>query len=91
MKALYALEEKPETISKSPDGIVLSKGVNFLINPGSIGQPRDNDPRSSFLIVDSEKLLIRYEAVLYDIGKTASKIIESGLPMFLAERLYVGR
>ncbi|KKR32787.1 MAG: Calcineurin-like protein phosphoesterase [Candidatus Gottesmanbacteria bacterium GW2011_GWC2_39_8] len=91
VKALYALEEKPETISKSPDGIVLSKGVNFLINPGSIGQPRDNDPRSSFLIVDSEKLLIRYEAVLYDIEKTASKIIESGLPMFLAERLYVGR
>ena len=91
VKAIYAMEEKPESISKSPDVIVLSKGVNVLINPGSVGQPRDNDPRSSFIIFDSEKMSVRYEAVLYDIEKTASKIIEAGLPRFLAERLYAGR
>jgi len=91
VKAFYSLTGKSGITSETSEGTIFSKEGNFLINPGSVGQPRDRDPRGSFIIFDSEKRLVRYEPVSYDIEKTASKVIKAGLPGFLAERLFEGR
>jgi predicted phosphodiesterase len=62
----------------------------YLINPGSVGQPRDRDPRSSFLIYDSEESVVRFIRQEYDIESAKKKIIESGLDRRLADRLSLG-
>ena len=90
VKALYCSQGKQGVVSDSEEGITFSGEETFLVNPGSVGQPRDGDKRGSFIIFDSEKRLIRFKAVSYDIEKTASKVIRAGLPVFLAERLFVG-
>ncbi|MEO0254019.1 MAG: metallophosphoesterase family protein [candidate division WOR-3 bacterium] len=69
----------------------LEKDTDYLINPGSVGQPRDGDPRASFLIFDLEKKEIMFYRVLYDVEKARKKIIEAGLPQFLGDRLLYGR
>jgi len=63
-----------------------------LINPGSIGQPRDGDPRSSYSTIEiSEgKIICRTERISYDVESAASKIVQEGLPAFLSDRLFVG-
>ena len=65
------------------------KGKIFL-NPGSVGQPRDGNPKASFMIFDTESREAHFKRVSYDIDKTAKAIIEKGLPRFLAQRLYLG-
>jgi diadenosine tetraphosphatase ApaH/serine/threonine PP2A family protein phosphatase len=65
----------------------------MLGNPGSVGQPRDGDPRASFAVLSvesSEKFSIEIKRVEYNIEKTANAIIKEGLPRFLSERLYTG-
>ncbi len=64
--------------------------AKYLINPGSVGQPRDKDPRSSFLIYDSEESVVRFIRQEYDIGSAKKKIIKSGLDRRLADRLSLG-
>ncbi len=66
------------------------RGAAMLVNPGSVGQPRDADPRASFVIYDSGAQSISFYRVDYDIQTTARKIIEVGLPERLAERLRLG-
>lgn len=68
----------------------LEKGVKYLVNPGSLGQPRDRDPRASFLVFDSTKKEIAFHRVEYDIHSTSEKILAAGLPERLAERLKLG-
>ncbi len=62
----------------------------YVINVGSVGQPRDGNPESCYCIYDPETLEVEYVRVAYDIEKTYSKIISAGLPVFLAERLQKG-
>jgi diadenosine tetraphosphatase ApaH/serine/threonine PP2A family protein phosphatase len=64
---------------------------DWLLNPGSVGQPRDGDPRAAWLELDTERWLARYHRVPYDIEAAASAILSAGLPSVLAERLEVGR
>ncbi len=66
-------------------------GVRVLINPGSVGQPRDGDPRASFAIVDPEAGTCSIRRVPYDISAAQEKIRRAGLPAILADRLAVGR
>jgi predicted phosphodiesterase len=61
-----------------------------LINPGSVGQPRDGDPRAAFLIYDSTERRVTFHHVAYDIRTCQDKIIRAGLPSSLAERLEQG-
>lgn len=61
-----------------------------LVNPGSVGQPRDSDPRAAFAILDLDKRRITFRRVDYDIAAAADKIIAAGLPASLAERLSLG-
>ena len=62
----------------------------YLINPGSVGQPRDRIPHSSFAIFDSEKRTAQFFRVEYDVAKTQSSILKAGLPDVLAHRLQYG-
>jgi len=70
-----------------PGVLKLKKGERYLLNPGSIGQPRDRDPRLSFGVFDPEELTFEIVRLPYDNKKAAQKIIREGLPKFLADRL----
>jgi diadenosine tetraphosphatase ApaH/serine/threonine PP2A family protein phosphatase len=61
------------------------------VNPGSVGQPRDGDARAAFAIYDAEVRDVELIRVEYDKQTTADKISQAGLPLFLAERLMMGR
>lgn len=70
--------------------IRLDPANRYLINPGSVGQPRDRNPESSFAIVDSKKRTVQFFRVGYDVAKTQSAILKAGLPSILAYRLTFG-
>lgn len=63
----------------------------YLINPGSVGQPRDGDPRAGYVLYDSQERILFYHRVPYDVETTQRKIREAGLPELLAARLSVGK
>lgn len=73
------------------DEMRLSRDRKYLINPGSVGQPRDGDPLAAFLIYDSLERTVVFFRVQYDIAACQAKIIHAGLPARLAERLAMGR
>ena len=62
-----------------------------FLNPGSVGQPRDGDPRSSYLVLDMAARSATWHRVAYDIDAVARSMRAAGLPIRLAERLYHGR
>jgi diadenosine tetraphosphatase ApaH/serine/threonine PP2A family protein phosphatase len=70
--------------------VKLQKGRRYIINPGSVGQPRDRNPRASFAIVDSQRMTAQFFRVEYDVRKTQSAILKAGLPVVLANRLKWG-
>jgi len=70
--------------------IRLERGMRYLINPGSVGQPRDRDPQASCAIFDSERMTVQFFRVAYDYTKTQRSILKAGLPPILAERLAYG-
>ncbi|OVE73364.1 hypothetical protein BVX93_01920 [bacterium B13(2017)] len=70
---------------------VLEKNNQYIINVGSVGQPRDGIKDAAYVIYDSSKLLINLIRVSYDIETAQKKIIGAGLPKFLAERIQYGR
>lgn len=85
-----------KTVAPSPNGPVieahtldLSSNGPYLVNPGSVGQPRDGDTFASYVLVEGERVTYRF--VEYDIGKAQAKIRSAGLPGMLADRLAVGR
>ena len=69
----------------------LSREKKYLINPGSVGQPRDSNPKACFAIFDSDTDTIEIKRIEYDIKSAQEKIQNSGLPEYLATRLSVGR
>jgi len=71
--------------------IVLKEEDRFLINVGSIGQPRDGDWRACYCIYDKSHGTIQFKRIEYDVKKASDKIIESGLPKRLADRILTGR
>jgi predicted phosphodiesterase len=68
----------------------LEEGQRYLLNPGSIGQPRDRDPRAAYLTYDTETRTARWHRVDYPISKAQERIVKSGLPKVLADRLALG-
>jgi predicted phosphodiesterase len=70
--------------------IQLKRRARYLINPGSVGQPRDNDPRAAFLLYDTDHSVITFYRVPYDIAGAQKKILAAGLPERLADRLAEG-
>jgi len=62
-----------------------------LVNPGSVGQPRGEDPRAHFAILHPESLTVEFLRIEYDAQAAAAAILDAGLPPFLAQRLLIGR
>lgn len=71
--------------------VPLEKGHKYLFNIGSIGQPRNNDPRASFAIYDTDNKNVSRCRVPYDIATAQEKVLAAGLPERLAMRLAIGR
>ena len=82
----YRLPEEKESYQ-----IPLRKTARYLINPGSVGQPRDGDPRAAFALFDSADYTITFHRVPYDIGAAQKRIQAAKLPERLATRLADGR
>ncbi|MHB8896948.1 MAG: metallophosphoesterase family protein, partial [Candidatus Geothermincolia bacterium] len=86
------LENRVER-AKPRDGEVfeLREGCRYLVNVGSVGQPRDGDPRSCYVIFEPESGRVTFRRVDYDIALTQGEMERVGLPKVLAERLSLGR
>jgi len=69
----------------------LEDGGRYLINPGSVGQPRDGDWHAAFAILDEEKQQVEYYRTAYEVSKTQKKMEQAGLPEALIRRLELGR
>ena len=74
-----------------PELIKVDGDCGYLVNPGSVGQPRDRDPRAAYLIYDSEAATVEYHRVAYDVETAQRRIREADLPAILADRLADGR
>lgn len=70
--------------------LMAAPGRKYLINPGSVGQPRDGDPRAHYLLLDVEDGHILFKRIEYDIASAQDRILTSGLPPSLAARLSQG-
>jgi predicted phosphodiesterase len=74
----------------APAGTELELEPRWLLNPGSVGQPRDGDPRAAWLLLDFERRFATFHRVAYSIETTQNEMRERGLPRALAERLERG-
>jgi predicted phosphodiesterase len=77
-------------ITGNSSEIKIEKDVRYLINPGSVGQPRDRNTRAACAIYDSKQKKIKFYRIEYNIGEAQKKILEADLPAALAERLGLG-
>ena len=78
------------TVVETEGRLQLAANVRYLVNVGSVGQPRDGDPRACFALRDEESDSIELVRVAYDVTAAGQKILDAGLPRFLAERLAQG-
>jgi diadenosine tetraphosphatase ApaH/serine/threonine PP2A family protein phosphatase len=74
----------------SPTAMKLSRGEHYLINPGSVGQPRDGAPEAAYAIFDDQDFSIHFKSAPYDVSGAQRRILAAGLPPYLAERLALG-
>ncbi len=80
----------PQPATDVPLPIAHAEGVRLILNPGSVGQPRDNNPRAAYAIYDDEAGTFTFHRVLYQIGETQRRMENAGLPERLIERLAYG-
>lgn len=90
IKAFFSDKNRVNTACTDKE-FTLEKGDTFFINPGSVGQPRDGSPDASFGLYDSERRTYRQYSIPYDVESAQKKILDNGLPAFLADRLAKGR
>jgi predicted phosphodiesterase len=101
---LFGHTHYPVTFELSPEGfdslgsagapqlqIPMKDGCKYLINPGSVGQPRDGDPRAAYAIVDTTQRRVELYRIRYAVEDAQTKVVKAGLPDVLAQRLAVGR
>ena len=90
---IYSTESKFSQRYPEDDEVYygLAEDKRYLINPGSVGQPRDLNPHASFAILDTDENIICIKRVRYDIQAAQRKIREAGLPAWHADRLASGR
>jgi diadenosine tetraphosphatase ApaH/serine/threonine PP2A family protein phosphatase len=86
---IYELMDK-ETLIINIERVDVRDGRRYLINVGSVGQPRDGDPRACFCVYDTDASEIKIHRVEYDIEGAKKKITDAGLPAVLANRLSWG-
>ena len=79
-----------EVVSPGDGSVLELRGRRALVNPGSVGQPRDGDPRSAFLVLDTDADTVTWHRTGYDIAAVQASMRAAGLPASLAARLSVG-
>jgi diadenosine tetraphosphatase ApaH/serine/threonine PP2A family protein phosphatase len=88
----YRLERLPRPEPFQSETLLrIEEEYHYLVNPGSVGQPRDLDPRAAYAIWDDEAHTVRYRRAEYDVERAVRRILEAGLPPLLADRLLAGR
>jgi diadenosine tetraphosphatase ApaH/serine/threonine PP2A family protein phosphatase len=65
-------------------------GTRHIVNVGSVGQPRDGNPKAAYCLFESEELSVKIRRVEYDVALSSLKIVQNKLPRSLAERLPLG-
>jgi diadenosine tetraphosphatase ApaH/serine/threonine PP2A family protein phosphatase len=80
-----------EAVPAPEEPVDLSREGQWLAVIGAVGQPRDDDPRACYALLDDARNVLTYVRVDYDIDTAARKIMRAGLPPGLAQRLYIGR
>jgi diadenosine tetraphosphatase ApaH/serine/threonine PP2A family protein phosphatase len=91
--SVFTLEKdgiRVEAVRGSRARLKLEPGKKYLINPGSVGQPRDRNPKASYAIYDADEGVVHFDRVAYDVQATRRKIQRAGLPAMLGDRLVVG-
>lgn len=86
---VYVKSDKVREIAA--ESVIIEPKTKYFINAGSVGQPRDGDPRACYVIYDNDSKIMVFRRVEYDIPKAQQKILAAGLPEMLAERLEEGR
>jgi predicted phosphodiesterase len=81
---------KGKFITSNTRSVRLKENIQYLINPGSVGQPRDRNSDAAYAVFDSEKRTISFHRVSYDIKAAQKKITDEDLPRSLADRLEIG-
>ena len=81
----------PELGAPDPTVVTLKPDRHYLVNPGSVGQPRDGDPRAAYGVFDTDTRRMELRRVAYRVDLAQEKILAAGLPPGLAKRLGVGR
>lgn len=87
--ALYSFNKGERSIAEGTP-IDLDPGDRYIVNPGSVGQPRDGDPRAACCVFDADGGTITFYRCEYDAAAEAQDIFDAGLPRFLGERLLSG-
>jgi len=86
----FILDKDDTVTQKTQSEIIFDEDCKYIINIGSVGQPRDNDPRACYMIIDTEANKTSYRRVDYNIKKTQEKMKKAKLPDFLIERIAIG-
>lgn len=86
---IYVNQGKTAAIAATLN-LSLETDARYIVNTGSVGQPRDGDPRASFCVYDTDEETIEIKRVEYDVKAAQQKILQAGLPEKLALRLAVG-
>ncbi len=81
---------KVSTPNSTPGVLELHHEMRYLVNPGSVGQPRQGDSRAHYLVLDVVSRTVHFRSVPYDIRRAQEKILRAGLPRYLALRLQEG-
>jgi len=89
---LFYIQDKQGNCRESRDArIDLQAGFRYIVNVGSVGQPRDGDPDACYLLLDDEEGWMELRRVPYEVHRTQEKMQTAGLPDYLAARLAFGR
>lgn len=97
---LFGHVHKPFIAEQRPDGSVemlpdqeyiLKKDCRYLVNVGSVGQPRDGNPQTCWVLYDSSSKKLSIRRLTYDFETTVKKTLDAGLPDYLAQRLKTGK
>lgn len=86
---VYAVGDAPPAARRG-GGELLRPGVRYLINAGSVGQPRDRDPRASYALYDDAAGRVEIRRVVYPVERTQQRMRAAGIPGFLVDRLAAG-
>lgn len=84
------IQENKKISYTDSEKIKLKPNLRYIVNAGSVGQPRDGNPGPSFCILDAESMILEIRRVAYDIELAQKGIIDAGLPSYLADRLLIG-